>query len=119
MPVPEELTGLNEADLDQALSQRGIAFILADPNRYVWLTLDKTLEYFIFYYPHWFATSGEQVLPTRAASDGALLISLPQHAGKVNLDFREPPRTRIAAAVSALGWLSIGAFAAPWRRRKR
>ena len=72
-----------------------------------------------FYYPHWFATSGEQVLPTRAASDGALLISLPQHAGKVNLDFREPPRTRIAAGVSALGWLSIGAFAAPWRRRKR
>src|SRR5207249_2953569 len=29
-----------------------------------------------FYYPHWSATSGEQVLRTRPASDGALLISL-------------------------------------------
>jgi len=72
-----------------------------------------------FYYPHWSATSGEQVLRTRPASDGALLISLPQRAATVNLDFREPPRTRIAAGISALGWLSIGAFAAPWRRRKR
>ena len=72
-----------------------------------------------FYYPHWIATSGEQVLRTRPASDGALLISLPQQAATVNLDFREPPRTRIAAGISALGWLSIGAFAIPWRRRKR
>jgi len=72
-----------------------------------------------FYYPHWIATSGEQVLRTRPASDGALLISLPQQAATVNLDFREPPRTRIAAGISALGWLSIGAFATPWRRRKR
>jgi 4-amino-4-deoxy-L-arabinose transferase-like glycosyltransferase len=49
VPVPEELTGLNEAGLDRALTQKGIKFILADPERYLRLTLDKTLEYFRFW----------------------------------------------------------------------
>jgi 4-amino-4-deoxy-L-arabinose transferase-like glycosyltransferase len=49
VPVPEELTGQNEAELDRALTQKGIQFILADPERYLWLTLDKTLEYFKFW----------------------------------------------------------------------
>ena len=49
VPVPDELMGQNEAELDRALSQRGIEFILADPKRYLRLTLDKTLEYFRFW----------------------------------------------------------------------
>ncbi len=49
VPVPEALTGQNEAELDRALTQRGIEFILADPTRYLWLSLDKTLEYFKFW----------------------------------------------------------------------
>jgi len=49
VPVPEELAGQNEAELDRALTQRGIEYILTDPERYVWLTLDKTLEYFKFW----------------------------------------------------------------------
>jgi 4-amino-4-deoxy-L-arabinose transferase-like glycosyltransferase len=49
VPVPEELRGQNEAQLDRALTQRGIGFILADPKRYLRLTLDKTLEYFKFW----------------------------------------------------------------------
>ena len=49
VPVPEELTGQNEAQLDRALTRKGIEFILADPERYLWLTLDKTLEYFKFW----------------------------------------------------------------------
>ena len=49
VPVPEELTGQNEAELNQALTQKGIEFILADPKRYLGLTLDKTLEYFKFW----------------------------------------------------------------------
>lgn len=48
-PVPAEFTGRNEAQLDRALTQRGIEFILADPVRYLRLTLDKTLEYFRFW----------------------------------------------------------------------
>jgi len=49
VPVPEELAGQNEAELDRALTQRGIEYILKDPQRYLWLTLDKTLEYFKFW----------------------------------------------------------------------
>jgi 4-amino-4-deoxy-L-arabinose transferase-like glycosyltransferase len=49
VPVPEELKGQNEAQLDHALTQKGLQFILADPKRYFWLTLDKTLEYFKFW----------------------------------------------------------------------
>ena len=49
IPVPEELAGQNEAQLDRALSQRGIEFILADPERYLQLTLDKSIEYFRFW----------------------------------------------------------------------
>ena len=49
VPVPEELAGQNEAELNRALTRKGIEFILADPDRYLWLTLDKTLEYFKFW----------------------------------------------------------------------
>jgi 4-amino-4-deoxy-L-arabinose transferase-like glycosyltransferase len=49
VPVPEELAGQNEAELDRALTRKGIQFILADPGRYLRLTLDKTLEYFKFW----------------------------------------------------------------------
>jgi len=49
VPVPEELRGQNEAQLDRALTKRGIGFILADPERYLRLTLDKTLEFFWFW----------------------------------------------------------------------
>jgi 4-amino-4-deoxy-L-arabinose transferase-like glycosyltransferase len=49
VPVPEELAGQNEAQLDRALTQKGVEFILADPKRYLLLTLNKTLEYFRFW----------------------------------------------------------------------
>jgi 4-amino-4-deoxy-L-arabinose transferase-like glycosyltransferase len=49
VPVPEELAGQNEAQLDRALTQKGLEIILADPNRYLRLTLNKTLEYFRFW----------------------------------------------------------------------
>jgi 4-amino-4-deoxy-L-arabinose transferase-like glycosyltransferase len=49
VPVPEELKGQNEAQLDRALTKKGIEFILTDPKRYLRLTLDKSLEYFRFW----------------------------------------------------------------------
>jgi hypothetical protein len=48
-PVPPELVGRNEAELDSALMRRGISFILADPSRYALLTLNKTREYLKFW----------------------------------------------------------------------
>jgi chromate transport protein ChrA len=61
-----------------------------------------------FYYPHWRATADGRALPVRAADDGALLISLPAEAVSVELEFREPARSRVAAATSALGTIFIG-----------
>src|SRR5262249_7095485 len=49
VPIPPEMYGLNEAQLDQALTRKGLEFIFADPKRYMLLTLDKTLEYFRFW----------------------------------------------------------------------
>jgi 4-amino-4-deoxy-L-arabinose transferase-like glycosyltransferase len=48
-PVPEELVGENEAQLDRALTRIGFEYILADPVRYFRLNLNKTLEYFRFW----------------------------------------------------------------------
>jgi 4-amino-4-deoxy-L-arabinose transferase-like glycosyltransferase len=49
VPLPEELAGQNEAELDRVLTKRAIESILKDPERYLWLTLDKTQEYFKFW----------------------------------------------------------------------
>jgi 4-amino-4-deoxy-L-arabinose transferase-like glycosyltransferase len=49
VPVPQELKGQNEAQLDRALTRHAIENILADPKRYLWLNLNKTLEYFRFW----------------------------------------------------------------------
>lgn len=49
VPVPAELAGQNEAELNQALTRMGIEFIVADPIRYLRLNLSKSLEYFKFW----------------------------------------------------------------------
>lgn len=71
-----------------------------------------------FYYPHWTATSDGKTLATRPANDGALMISVPEGATTVNLDFREPSRTRVSSVMSFAGLLFIGGLAIPrnWRR---
>jgi 4-amino-4-deoxy-L-arabinose transferase-like glycosyltransferase len=49
VPVPEELVGKNEAEMDRALTKKALEFILADPKRYLLLTVNKTLEYIRFW----------------------------------------------------------------------
>jgi hypothetical protein len=48
-PLPEDLNGLNEAQLDRALMQRGIGFVLADPGRYLLLSMSRVPDYFEFW----------------------------------------------------------------------
>ena len=48
-PMPADLNGLNEAQLDRILMQRGIGFVLADPGRYVLLSLSRIPDYFEFW----------------------------------------------------------------------
>ena len=60
-----------------------------------------------FYYPYWKATAEGKQLTTRAANDGALLVSVPPTATTVKVDFVEPTSTHIAGALSILGLLAI------------
>ncbi len=71
-----------------------------------------------FYYPHWTATTEAGILPTRPDKDGALLISLPQNATSVELDFREPRKTKISTMSSLSGLIIIGMLAFPFSRRR-
>lgn len=50
-PLPEDLTGkgLNEAQWDRELMRRGIGFVLAQPGRYLLLSLSRIPDYFEFW----------------------------------------------------------------------
>ncbi len=47
--IPEELRSLDEAALDQALMKRAVEIILADPGRYVLLSISRIPAYFMFW----------------------------------------------------------------------
>lgn len=72
-----------------------------------------------FYYPHWVARNETGFLPTRRAEDGALLIQLPQEATTVQLDFREPRRTKFSTTASLSGLIITGLFLMPFRWRRK
>jgi hypothetical protein len=50
-PLPEDLLplGLNEAQWDRELMRRGIGFVLAEPGRYLLLSLSRIKDYFEFW----------------------------------------------------------------------
>ena len=47
--IPPELRSLNEAELDAALMQRGLQFVVDDPGRYLRLSLSRIPIYFQFW----------------------------------------------------------------------
>jgi hypothetical protein len=47
--IPNELLTLNEAELEQALLERGIGFVREDFGRYLLLSLSRTVDYFEFW----------------------------------------------------------------------
>jgi len=61
----------------------------------------------ILYYPYWKATSEGKQLTTRPASDGALLVSIPQTTTQVKVNFVEPVSSYVAGALSILGLIAI------------
>jgi len=63
-----------------------------------------------FYYPHWVAEVDGQALSIRPASDGTLLIALPPQKVVVNLEFREPARTKLSAMISIISWTLVGSL---------
>jgi uncharacterized membrane protein len=61
----------------------------------------------LLYYPYWKATSEGKQLTTRPTSDGALLVSIPQTATTVKVNFVEPASSYVAGAFSILGLLAV------------
>lgn len=47
--IPQELHSLSEADLEDALMERGQQFVFDDPGRYVLLSLSRIPSYFMFW----------------------------------------------------------------------
>jgi hypothetical protein len=47
-PVPDDIAGLNEAQMDRELMRRGIGFVMADPQRYLLLSLSRVRAYLDF-----------------------------------------------------------------------
>ncbi len=72
-----------------------------------------------FYYPHWVATSNGQTLATRPDKDGALLITVPQDATSVALDFREPKQSSASSLASAFGFAIVLGLGFPSLRRRK
>jgi uncharacterized membrane protein len=72
-----------------------------------------------FYYPHWIAKNETGILPARPDTDGALLISLPPNATTVDLDFREPARSKFSTTASLSGLIIIGTLLIPFRWRRK
>jgi hypothetical protein len=64
----------------------------------------------LLYYPFWKATSEGKPLTTRPASDGALLVSIPETATSVKVNFVEPKSTYVGGALSLLGLMAIVAL---------
>ena len=72
-----------------------------------------------FYYPHWVAHNDSITLPVRPDKDGALLITIPENATTVELDFVEPSKTNFSTMSSLIGLIGIGALSLPFRRRAK
>jgi hypothetical protein len=48
-PLPEDVRGLNEAQMDRELMRRAVRFVLDDPVRYLLLSLSRVRAYFEFW----------------------------------------------------------------------
>jgi hypothetical protein len=64
-----------------------------------------------FYYPLWTAAAAGKSLDVRPASDGAMIISIPEGEATVDLVFREPLRSKMIMILSAIGFIAIGVIA--------
>jgi hypothetical protein len=106
--IPAELRplGVNEAALESALMQRGVGFVLADPARYVRLSLSRIPVYFQFW------PSSDSGLVSNLTRVGSFGLALPFMLLGLYLwlrDWRQPTR-RASAWRSSLLILFSAAF---------
>lgn len=124
LPIWAAASANNKASYEKCLPPAVTAQKIDAPNRQLrvseWNDLKRVFEVeageavearvATFYYPHWVAEANGQALSIRPAQDGTLLIALPPQKVVVNLEFREPARTRISATISIIGWTLVGSL---------
>lgn len=135
LPIWASDSGNNKASYEKILPPAVTAQKVEAPNRQLrvieWSDLKRVFEVeagdavearvATFYYPHWVATANGRVLSSRPANDGTLLIALPPQKVVVNLEFREPARTKYSATISIISWTLIGSlliFGSSIRKRR-
>jgi hypothetical protein len=99
--IPEELRHLNEAELDSALLERGLGFIVTDPARYARLSLSRLPIYFMFWPA---AASSPLSNVVRVASFG---LALPFMLAGIGLWARAALRGQLAPGGLAGGGLLL------------
>jgi len=111
-PLPTDLRGQNEAQLDRELMQRGIQFVLAEPGRYLLLSASRVPIYFEFW-----PTAGSSLVDNigRVASFGLFLPFMVyglwlmlKHAGiKAVGGWRAFALTPMALLIGFIGFYSV------------
>ncbi len=106
--IPPELLSLNEAQLDQALLEEARKIISADPQRYLKLSLSRTIEYFKFW------PSAQSGLLSNIARVGSFALFLPfmLYGLWLSLGFFHKPAHRGQRAEIVLLYLFMGVYMA-------
>ena len=104
-PLPADLQGRSEAEMDRELMHRGIDLVLADPGRYVLLTLNRFGEYFKF----WPSAESSLISNLQRPLSFGLLLPLTLYGlylGRRHLRAWAPPLLffAVTAAVYLLSW---------------
>jgi len=102
--IPEELRGLNEAELERALLARGLAFAAEDPQRVFWLSVSRLQEYLKFWPSR---GSGTISNVARVLSFGLCLPLLVWGIVLSLVKRRQPPGADHASTTAGL-WLLYG-----------
>jgi hypothetical protein len=124
LPIWASASANNKASYEKCLPPAVTAQKVEVPNRQLrvieWSDLKRVFEVeagpaaearvATFYYPHWIAEADGRALSIRPANDGTLLIALPPQKVVVNLEFREPVRTKLSATISIISWTLIGSL---------
>jgi hypothetical protein len=102
-PIPQELAGLSEPELDRALMRIGIGFVLAEPGRYLRLSLSRVGDYFEFW-----PTAGTTLLHN-IGRVGSFGLFLPFMVGGLVLALRRwgPRRSRASWAAFSVTPLAL------------
>ena len=124
LPIWASASANNKASYEKCLPPAVTAQKVEVPNRQLrvieWADLKRVFEaeagpaaearVATFYYPHWVAEADGHALSIRPADDGTLLIALPPQKVVVNLEFREPVRSKLSATISIISWTLIGSL---------